>query len=336
MHFSHWIAVTALLSITACTSVFAMEPTQPTEGLMETKGPINGYTTDTQGHHSINGYWIEGPEGLLLIDTHWRLSDARRALKAMRNVTESPIAAVVITHPHSDHFGGLPVFMAAAARDGTPADYYASAWTARSIVNDEHGFRANRRDQFGNDFPLKLPSPTHVIEDGTSAEIAGLRVEFAVLRQNEAIETVLVHLPEQRALFTGDFVNAATLPVLYQGGLDSWIMQLKQLKERFPEVKTIYPGHGDPGPADQLIADEIAVLETHRDEIAAALENDGQVDKEERETIKNAIESRFPDWRTTAGIPERRLVIDRNIDWILRGWRVQGAGGGDAVEFREE
>ncbi|WP_300057433.1 MBL fold metallo-hydrolase [uncultured Roseobacter sp.] len=304
--------------------------------MIERQGSVGGYATDTQGHHSVNGYWIEGEDGLILIDAHWRLSDAQRAFEAMRTVSDKPIAAVIITHPHSDHFGGLPVFLDAAEEEGEPAEYYASAWTARSIANDEQGFLANRRDQFGDDFPATMPQPTHLIEDGSRVTIAGVDLEFTILRQNEAVETVLIHLPAERALFTGDIVNSETLPVLYQGGLDSWIAQIYALRSHFPDVVTIFPGHGAPGNADDLIEDEIAVLEIHRDEVAAALEDDGTVDAVEREAIKDAIESRFPSWRTTAGIPARRDVIERNIDWILRGWRVDGAGEGQAAEFRTD
>ncbi len=311
------------------------EPLDPTEGFIEATGPIGGYTTDTQGFHSVNGYWIEGPDGLVLIDGHWRLSDARRALDAMRTRTDAPIAAMLLTHPHSDHFGGIPVFLGAAAAEGAEAAFYASDWTDRSIRNDEQGFRAGREEQFGDDFPDEMPRPTHIVEDGVPFEVAGVTIEPIILRQNEAVETVLYHLPAERALFAGDFVNGETFPVLYQGGLDSWIGQLKSLRARLPEVETIYPGHGAPGPADVLIDGEIAVLEAHRDLVDDALDDDGAIDAAEREAIKDALEEQFPSWRTTAGIPARRAVIEQNIDWILRGWRIAGSGGGDPAEFRE-
>lgn len=326
------ISLAALLTASAAR---AEEPLQPTEGFIASGGIVAGYTTDTAGNHSVNGYWINGQDGLILIDTHWRLSDARCALSAMRERTDAPIRAVLVTHPHSDHFGGLPVFMEAARAEGAEAAYYTSAWTARSIAHDEQGFIANRQDQFGEDFAPRLPEPTHIIEDGQPIEVAGVVIEPAILRQNEAVESVLFHVPSARALFTGDLVGGQTLPVLYQGGLDSWISQLKGLRARFPDVETVFPGHGRPGPADKLIDGQIAVLEMHRDLIAAALENDGDVDRAEREEIKDRIEARFPDWRTTAGISTRRLLIEQNIEWTLRGWRVAGAGEGNAREFRQ-
>lgn len=326
---------TALMAITLVASPYMVsaEPLDPTEGYIETRGIVGGFTTDSEGHHSVNGYWIVGDDGLVLIDAHWRLSDARRALEALRSNTDLPIAALLLTHAHSDHYGGLPVFLDAA---GGQARYFASVWTARSIRHDEQGFRANRRDQFGEDFPAAFPEPTDIIRDGEAIEVAGVTIVPYILRQNEAFETVIFHLPSDKALFTADLVNHDTLPVLYQGGLDSWIDQLRSLRSRFPDVEIIYPGHGAPGDPETLIDAEIAVLEAHRDLIAEALEDDGAVDPTERDAIKDEIEAHFPDWRTTAGMPSRRLVIEQNITWTLRGWRVASETGGNAREFRAD
>ena len=321
------LAVLVLIAAPAA----AEEPLGPTEGPIEGAGIVSGYTTDTAGHHSVNNYWLDGEDGIVAIDAHWRLSDAERALGDLRERTDKPIAALVLTHPHTDHFGGAPVFLGA----GGDVAYYGSDWSTRSIANDEQGFVANRQDQFGEDFPAEVPLPDRRIEDGEPIEVAGLTIEPTILRQNEAVETVLLYLPDERALFTGDLVNHDTLPVLYQGGLDSWIAQLEGLRAEFPDAETIYPGHGAPGPFDELVERQIALLTAHRDLIDTALVDDGRVSDEEREGIADAIEEQFPDARTTAGIPARRQVVDQNVTWTLRGWRVAETAEGDAGEFRE-
>lgn len=289
-------ALAALLLIAAPAA--AEEPLGPAEGPIEGRGIVSDYTTDTAGHHSVNSYWLEGEDGIVAIDAHWRLSDAERALADLRERTDKPIVALVLIHPHTDHFGGAPVFL------GTGGDvaYYGSAWSTRSIANDEQGFVANRQDQFGEDFPAEVPLPDQRVEDGQPIEVAGLTIEPTILRQNEAVETVLLYLPDERALFTGDLVNHDTLPVLYQGGLDSWIAQLEDLRAAFPEAETIYPGHGAPGPFDELVERQIALLSAHRDLIAEALDDDGNVSDVEREEIADALEARFPEARTTAGM----------------------------------
>lgn len=323
-------AALAALVLTA-PPVAADEPLAPTEGPIAAGGIVSGYTTDTEGNHSVNNYWVEGDTGVIAIDAHWRLSDAERALAHLDETSDAEISAVVVTHPHTDHFGGASVFL----QSGEGVPYHASAWTVRSMSNDENGFITNRQDQFGEDFPAEVPIPDRIVERDGPLTIDGVTFEARLLRQNEAVETMVLYLPEERALFTGDLVNSHTFPVLYQGGLDSWIAQLHDLRAMFPEAETIYPGHGAPGAFDELLSDEIAILEGHRDLISDAIADDGAVSADELAAITADLEAEFPDFRTTAGIPTRARVIENNVDWALRGWRVEGTGGGDAREFRE-
>lgn len=132
--------------------VLATEPLALTEKPIHGK-IIKGYTADSARNHSVNNYWLIGSNGVIVIDAHWRLSDAKRALAHLRDTTNKPIRAILITHGHSDHFGGLPVFVEAAGRD---VDIYASDRTLRSIKNDELGFIANRQKDFGEDFPKRF------------------------------------------------------------------------------------------------------------------------------------------------------------------------------------
>ena len=294
-----------------------------TEGAIEGDAVIKGYTTDSARNHSVNNYWLIGNDGVVIIDAHWRISEAQRALAHLRQTTDKPIEAVLLTHGHTDHFGGLPVFVDTAGKE---VDIYANEPTLRSIKNDELGFIASRQDDFGNDFPKQIPIPNRIIKnDTTSLEIAGLAIQAHSFYFNEAPATTVFYLPERKALFTGDLVNVATTPVLYQGGLDPWIDQLKQLQERFPDAETIYPGHGQPAPAQDAISAELDYLTSFRDLVSQALLDDSKVDSRERKQIKTSINEKFPNWRTSAGIPTRSALLDQNIDWMLRAWRVQNS-----------
>ena len=322
--------VISILTIFSTVTKLSAEPINSTESAIAGNEVIKGYTTDSARNSTVNNYWLIGDEGVVIIDAHWRISEAERALKHLRQTTDKPIASILITHGHTDHFGGLPVFIDAAENK---VDIYADETTLRTIKNDELGFIANREDDFGSDFPQQIPTPNQIIkEDIAQLEIAGIEIEAHRFVFNEAPTTTVFYVPDQKALFTGDMVNVKVTPVLYQGGLDPWIAQLQELKERFPDAETIYPGHGQPAPAQKAIAAELEYLTSFRDAIAQALLNDSQVDSQEREQIKATINNKFPNWRTSAGIASRDTLLNQNIDWTLRAWRVQNPNSDSTPE----
>lgn len=291
------IGLLSLVILLMSSLVFAQEPLYSTERAIDSSAIIKGYTADSARNHSVNNYWLIGNDGVVVIDAHWRISEAERAIVHLRETTDKPIRAILITHGHTDHFGGLPVFV--NAENGN-VDIYASKRTLRSIQNDELGFIANRQDDFGDDFPSQFPTPAQIIENQTTQlEIAGVSIEAHLFYSNEAPDTLVFYLPAQKALFPGDLVNGETTPVLYQGGIDAWLDQLKQIKAQFPEAETLYPGHGQPGSAKDMIDAEIKYLTTFRDLVSQALLNDSAISDEERESIKASITERV----TQPGVP---------------------------------
>lgn len=317
----------------AAKSANKVGPVHPTEGAINIGDAVKGYRVDSLRHHSINAYWIKGPDGTTAIDAYWRIPEAKQALGNFAMIVGRPasnIAAIAITHPHTDHYGGLATFQAASG--GAPA--IASQTVHRVIRNDEHGFYANRLKDFPGDIPDEIPVPEAQIVDGKPIEVAGIVLEPTVLRDNEALETALLYAPDHKVLFTADVVNNKTTPVFYQGSIDGWLSQLRSLRRRFPEAKVIAPGHGAPGDFETLVKHEIAYLETFRGLIEEQLIHDGRIGPDGVTRIKSAIVDAFPDWRTSAGVPTRDRLIELNIGWTLRGWRIGNGSEAGPRAFR--
>jgi glyoxylase-like metal-dependent hydrolase (beta-lactamase superfamily II) len=137
-------------------------------GSYASEGPL-GYSTKTR--------WIETREGVFVIDAQWTLPEARNALAAMReDVSEKPLLGLLITHDHTDHYGGLSVF-AVAFPD---APIFAARAITRSMREDTRGFNAMRRERHGETFPtqdvISAHLPTGVAEGGETVTLGGTRI----------------------------------------------------------------------------------------------------------------------------------------------------------------
>lgn len=122
---------------------------------------------------------------------------------------------------------------------------------------------------------------------------------------------------------SGDIVNNETTPVLAQGALDHWIDQLRWFQDRMSKVRTIYPGHGRPGPAAPMVNAQIEYLTSFRQLVSDELSRSGTITREGTDRIAAATEARFPRHWTAAGFESRRDLIRQNVLWVARSWQVK-------------
>lgn len=156
------------------------------------------------------------------------------------------ISAIAVTHGHPDH---APAAAPLAARTGAPV----YAHPAGTIVRDE-------------DLPLDAP----------------LRIGNAALDVIDApghtFDHVVFHLPEARALFTGDVILGEGTVVIAppHGAMRPYQQTLKRLAREFGGATTIYGGHGPVVTGAQAkIAEYIAHREMRERELLDALAEAG-------------------------------------------------------------
>ena len=252
----------------------------------------------TPGIGSVNTFWFDTGDGVVVIDGQRELSKAR-AIKAAIDGAGLRIAAVFLTHPHPDHFGGIGVF----SPEGSSIPLYASRQTRESIAEDRFGLVKASHEVVKDDFPDQVRLPDRTFEDGDEIRVGAVRVVARELGPGESECMTALHLPEHGALFCGDAIQHGMTAFLLEGRSGPWLDQLRGLIERFPSVRTLYPGHGESGAPLDLVSRQIAYLDDFRELVAAETEV-GVLSEGADARIAKAMAARYPGYLPVAAIPD--------------------------------
>ncbi len=216
---------------------------------------------------------IRTAEGLVLVDSGSR-ETAAQIIAALRRWDDAPVHTLIYTHGHIDHTWGARLLDQEAEAKGRPRP--------RIVAHREVLRRFSRYDatlalnslvmgrqfnQPGYRFPDAHRRPDDVYDDTLDLTIGGVRIALAHGR-GETDDATFVWLPDQRVLFTGDFViwvfpNAGN-PRKVQRYAPDWAATLRRMQALEPAV--LVPGHGPvvsgADRAGTLLGDGAAVLES--------------------------------------------------------------------------
>lgn len=97
---------------------------------------------------------------------------------------------------------------------------------------------------------ITLRPPTRTFDAELVLEVGGRRVELIEVGPAHTAGDVLVHVPDQRTVFTGDILFAEAHPIAWAGPISNWIAACDRILAL--NVETVVPGHGPLSTAAQV------------------------------------------------------------------------------------
>lgn len=188
---------------------------------------------------AVNSYVVDGPDGLVIVDGQLTVSDAR----AVRQVTDQigrPIAGLVVTHPHPDHYAG-----AATILDGVSAPIIATQAVATVIERDDAEKNDIVAPMMGDEWPTTRRFPDEIISHGEPLRLGGLTFEVTDLGAAESHADTMFTL-DGDVVFSGDVASNDAHAYLLDGHHVDWLDTLARLERELPSTATLYGGHGAP------------------------------------------------------------------------------------------
>ena len=192
-------------------------------------------------------------DGGLVVDTFWDLTRTAELKRLYEQISPTPPTRLVNTHHNGDHCWGNQLFADAGseiighrlcaeyfAREAAPSLFVSLCNTPDDQLGSLAGFvHGLRRFDFEG---IELTPPTTLIDDDTTLDLDGTTVELLYVGPAHTAGDVVVFLPDEGVLFTGDILFNECTPIGWEGTFANWIAALTRLEALSPAV--VVPGHG--------------------------------------------------------------------------------------------
>ena len=225
------------------------------------------YGAEFMGYSNFG--FIETDNGIIAVDAGWFPTPTANAYALLREQTDKPIVAVIYTHLHMDHYGGIQAILPGENAGDIPiygpADWQATIGMAQSVTHKATLRRAFL--QMGIPIPEGLegtvgngigPSPrletfdslsyapTIEVSERIAITIDGVDLELFPA-EGDVPEHLWVWLPEDRILFSGDAPPHGVFPAVetarFEMGRDPNKMMASVQKTIDLDPLAIVPGH---------------------------------------------------------------------------------------------
>lgn len=277
---------------------------------MATPSPKVHIHTSSPDAFFVNSFIIEGQRSLILVDTQFVLSEARAVADNIAAL-EKPLAAILITHPHPDHYNGIASLL--ERYRGTCV--YATAGTIEGIRETAEPKRAYWTPIVGADYPQRFAIPEVTVRNGEHLSIDGIELIVDDFGPTECSDNTAIQLPQIDSVIISDLVYNRVHPWLAEGRSDLWLAALDEASNRYEAAEVLYPGHGSAGPTS-IIDEQKAYIIAVRGMIATSMKQDPELSDATKAAIRERVRARYQDYPLEA-------IIDMNTASLSSEAKVQ-------------
>ena len=211
----------------------------------------------------VNSCFVDLGEKWLVIDPGPTFAYAKEAWSKISAIKKMPVASVINTHVHDDHWLGngfykelgIKIIGSAAFKDEPKVEM-----TRMQMRISKEAFSKTTQE-----------FPTIFVEDEKILNIDGKTVHLINVNKKAHTDSdLLVYIPEDKTIFVGDLVFNDRLPSIRDGNLKGWIESLDEIRSM--DVLFVIGGHGK-------IVDKSSIdmtynyIKTLRDRVATLLED---------------------------------------------------------------
>lgn len=196
----------------------------------------------------VNSHVVETPNSLVVIDVPLYKPFAEEFQAYIASIGK-PVAKVLITHAHPDHWFSLSHF------EDHETYAFQEAIDEMAMLKDiAYSYHTSIHPDL---VPDEIALPSQTIEEGP-IEVDGITFDLQKVLDAEATATMVVEVPSVNTLLPQDLVYnrchfyVATKTESGESSIGSWIEHLNRYRERGYEL--VIPGHGRP--TDSSIFDE--------------------------------------------------------------------------------
>jgi glyoxylase-like metal-dependent hydrolase (beta-lactamase superfamily II) len=231
----------------------------------------------------VNSFLVHGPDGLVIVDGMLTVSDATLVRQAIGN-SGRPLAGVVVTHPHPDHYAGLAHLV---GPDDVPI--IATAAVDDVIRRDDQAKHEIVGPMMGDDWPTTRVFPNQTVNDGDEVRLGGLTLSVRELGPGESHVDSMWQL-DTRTVFAGDVAYNGMHAYLADARWQDWLLTLNRLEAELPDDVTMHVGHGPSG-GRSLLSDQRRYIEVFVEAVDA---NADAIDDGDHSGVIGAMKGLLP------------------------------------------